>query len=197
MTGDNSVAINLYENGGASLKLANGKVDIAMSAPDYVRNNTAVITLSGLANGSQKFELKLRIPEWSENTLVFINGEKVENVKAGKYLSLNRQFKDGDEIYVNFDANTKVVRDPKNKKFFVLKHGPYVLAQDRRFTKDFDKPTRIKLTDGKVNATTSYLKGANVAVDVEMQDGSKRRFIDYASAGATWGKDSEFKIWNF
>lgn len=198
MTGDNSVVVNLYENGGASLPIANGKVDIAMSAPDYIRTNTAVITLNGLEKSTQKFELKLRIPEWSENTTVFINGEKIENVKAGKYLSLNRQFKDGDEIFVNFDARTKVLRDPKNKNFFVLKHGPYVLAQDRRFTKDFDKPTRVKLVNkDNVNATPTYLKGANIAVDVEMQDGSTRRFIDYASAGSTWNKNSEFKIWLF
>ncbi len=197
MTGDNSVVVNLYENGGASLKLANGNVDIAMSAPDYIRNNTAIMTINGLTNGSQKFDLKLRIPEWSENTLVFVNGEKVENVKAGQYLSLNRQFKDGDEISITFDARTKVLRDPKNKNFFVLKHGPYVLAQDRRFTKDFDKPARVKIVDGTVNATPTYLKDTNVAVDVEMQDGTKRRFIDYASAGATWDKSSEFKIWLF
>lgn len=196
MSGDNSVIINLYETGGATMPLKEGTVDIAVSAPDYVRNNTAVIAINGLKDTYQKFELKLRIPEWSENTLVFFNGTKIDKVKAGKYLVLNREFKNGDEISINFDSETKVVRDPNNKEYFVLKHGPYVLAQDRRFSKGFDSVARIKVVNGKVNATTAYLKGVNVAVDVEMDDGSFERFIDYASAGSTWGDDSEFKIWN-
>lgn len=196
MSGDNSVIINLYETGGATMPLKEGTVDIAVSAPDYVRNNTAVIAINGLKDTYQKFELKLRIPEWSKNTLVFFNGTKIDKVKAGKYLVLNREFKNGDEISINFDTETKVVRDPNNKEYFVLKHGPYVLAQDRRFSKGFDSVARVKVVNGKVNATTAYLKGVNVAVDVEMDDGSFERFIDYASAGATWGEDSEFKIWN-
>ena len=71
-------------------------------------------------------------------------------------------------------------------------------------TKIIPKNTDEKVDTSKAGATLviadgteNNIKGANVAVDVEMQDGSKRRFIDYASAGATWGKDSEFKIWNF
>ena len=196
MSGDNSVIINLYETGGATMPLKEGTVDIAVSAPDYVRNNTAVIAINGLKDTYQKFELKLRIPEWSKNTLVFFNGTKIDKVKAGKYLVLNREFKNGDEISINFDSETKVVRDPNNKEYFVLKHGPYVLAQDRRFSKGFDSVARVKVVNGKVNATTAYLKGVNVAVDVEMDDGSFERFIDYASAGSTWGDDSEFKIWN-
>lgn len=196
MSGDNSVIVNLYETGGATMPLKEGTVDIAVSAPDYVRNNTAVIAINGLKDTYQKFELKLRIPEWSKNTLVFFNGTKIDKVKAGKYLVLNREFKNGDEISINFDSETKVVRDPNNKEYFVLKHGPYVLAQDRRFSKGFDSVARVKVVNGKVNATTAYLKGVNVAVDVEMDDGSFERFIDYASAGSTWGDDSEFKIWN-
>ncbi len=196
MTSDKGVVVNFYENGGAVLPLVNGdKVEISMKAPDYVRDNTAVITLNGLRDEGQKFELKLRIPEWSKNTIAIVGGQRIDTPQAGKYLTLNRNFKNGEEIYLNFDSDVKVVKDPKNPKFFVLKRGPYVLAQDKRFTKDFDKPAKVKIVDGKVNATTSFLKGANVAVDVEMEDGSFRRFVDYASAGTTWNNDSEFKIW--
>jgi hypothetical protein len=98
---------------------------------------------------------------------------------------------------LNFDVETRVVRDIRNPKFFVLKHGPFVLSQDRRFSNGFDNNVKIKLNKEKVNATAVFVKGTNVAVDVEMEDGSKRRFIDYASAGSTWKSDSEFKIWNY
>ncbi len=196
-TDKNGVVVNLYETGGATLPISsNGdKVEISMKAPDYVRDNTAILTLNGLKDEGQKFELKLRIPEWSKNTIVIIDGKKMETPKSGEYLTLNRNFKNGDEIYLNFDADVKIVKDPKNPNFFVLKRGPYVLAQDKRFTKNFESPAKIKIVDGKVNATTAFVKGANVAVDVELEDGTTRRFIDYASAGTTWNKDSEFKIW--
>ena len=197
MTAKNAIVVNLYENGKATMPIENGKVELLVSAPDYINNNVAEITLNGIENKMQKFGLKLRIPNWSKNTTVFVNGEKIENVKAGEYLNIVRQFKDGDKICLNFDVETRVVRDIRNPKFFVLKHGPFVLSQDRRFSNGFDNNVKIKLNKEKVNATAVFVKGTNVAVDVEMEDGSKRRFIDYASAGSTWKSDSEFKIWNY
>ena len=196
MTAKNAIVVNFYENGKATIPIENSKVELLVSAPDYINNNTAEITLNGIENKTHKFELKLRIPNWSKNTTASVNGEKLENIKAGEYLNIVRQFKNGDKICLNFDVETKVVRDTKNPKFFVLKHGPFVLSQDRRFSKGFDNNVKIKLNNDKVNATALFVKGTNVAVDVEMEDGTKRRFIDYASAGSTWNSDSEFKIWN-
>ena len=196
MTSKNTVIINLYENGKAKLPLANSGVEITMSAPDYIKNYSAIATISGLKNSTQKFNLKLRIPEWSKNSVVLLNGKEIGKAVAGEYFLLDKEFKNGDKVQINFDSETKIVPDVNNKEFFVLKHGPYVLAKDRRFSKNFDSDVKIKITNGKVNATAVQQKGTNVAVDVEMSDGSKCRFIDYASAGATWSKDSEFKIWN-
>ena len=195
MTDSEGVVVNFYEKGGATMPVGDGSVDISVSGVDFAENNTARISIDGLKGGEAKFVLKLRIPEWSKNTLVILNGKKLPTPQPGKYLSIDRIFKNGDEIFVNFDVKTRVLADPKNPKFYVLKHGPYVLALDRRFDKKFDIPAKPKIMDGVVSGSLVNTKDANIAIDVEMEDGSTRRFIDYASAGATWGKDSEFKIW--
>ena len=195
MTCEGGVVVNFYEKGGATMNVNDGSVDISVSDVDFVSNNTARISINGLKGGKERFTLKLRIPEWSKNTLVIVNGKKLPTPEAGKYLSIDRTFNNGDEIFITFDVKTRAVVDPKNDKFYVLKHGPYVLALDRKFDKDFDKPAKVKLEKGVANGTIVNLKDVNIAIDVEMEDGSTRRFVDYASAGATWDKDSEFKIW--
>ena len=210
MTTENGAAVNLYEKGGATLPLNDGNVDISVSDVDFFRTNMAVVTIGGLKNGSAEFELKLRIPEWSKNTVVIVGGkkrvppagatvaidggEKIK-AKAGEYLTLKRNFKNGDEIYISFDAKTLAVDDPKNPQYFYLKHGPYVLAQDKRFEPNFDKPAKVKIVDGAAVATLADQRGANFAADVLLEDGTTRRFVDYSSAGATWNKDSEFTVW--
>jgi DUF1680 family protein len=54
---------------------------------------------------SEKFELKLRIPSWSQKTQVKLNGSPVSDIKTGSYLSLVRDWRDGDTFSMDLDMS--------------------------------------------------------------------------------------------
>ena len=48
------------------------------------------------------FTIALRIPAWSERTVVSVNGEPLTDLLAGAYLPIHRTWEKGDEITVEF-----------------------------------------------------------------------------------------------
>jgi hypothetical protein len=79
---------------------------------------------------SQEFDLKVRVPYWATSGAeVTINGEK-QNVKSTpeSYLTLSRQWKDGDKIAVRLpmSLHLRPARDKEN--LITIMYGPVVLA---------------------------------------------------------------------
>ena len=80
----------------------------------------------------KKFELRLRIPAWSgAKTVAKLNGRAVKVVKAG-YLCLDRVWKKGDRVELEFDMSVRVIEAFDDSRRFALRRGPLVLAQDSR-----------------------------------------------------------------
>jgi len=57
------------------------------------------------AAGSREYCLKLRIPRWSAETKVKINGKAIPAVKAGRYLRIKRKWQAGDRIHFSLDMS--------------------------------------------------------------------------------------------
>lgn len=79
---------------------------------------------------SQALDLKVRVPYWAtQGAEVTINGEK-QNIKSTpeSYLTLSRQWKDGDKIAVRLpmSLHLRPARDKKN--LITIMYGPVVLA---------------------------------------------------------------------
>ena len=90
--------------------------------------DTTTITVS--AKKSQKFSLKIRVPYWATKGVdVSVNGksEKVE-AKPQSYLSLTRQWKDGDKIKVRLPMSLHLYTARDDKNLGVVMFGPLVLA---------------------------------------------------------------------
>ena len=115
--------------------------------------------------------------------------------KASTYCRIERDWQDGDTIELTFDSSVSVVKDPAGSDFICLTKGIYTLVQDKRFSPDADKPAPLKLVDGKPVWKPATLKDVNVAIDVLLEDGTYRRFVDYASAGKTFDSKTEIKTW--
>lgn len=60
-----------------------------------------------------EFPFTLRIPYWSAKATLTINGDKVEGVTSGKFVTLDRKFEDGDvvELSLEMEPRTVAVRD--------------------------------------------------------------------------------------
>ena len=66
---------------------------------------------------TQKFSFFIRIPNWSVNSKISINGLESENkLTPGKYVELIRNWVNNDTIEIEFDMTPKFVEnDPKRK----------------------------------------------------------------------------------
>jgi len=142
--------INLYNAARASaLTASGGKVDLVLDT-EFPRGNE--VSISVTPEKAETFVLKLHIPSWSGNTLVFVNGRRVKEVQAGSYLSINRKWKPGDSIHVVFDMRARLLdakegRNPEGKFFQAVQWGPIVLARDENIDPDYNKPVRIIADD--------------------------------------------------
>lgn len=199
MGSKNGVYVNLYENGSGKVYVPaiNREVVLKVSDVDFgAKNFKAKIKLE-MSKGIHDFELNLRVPSWSKKTSICVNGQVVATPKAGVYAVLNRDWKNGDEIEINFDSRAFVVRDPSNKSFLAVRRGPYVYALDKRFDgSSFDKPARFSLDGDFIeNAEPVKIAGAVAALKIKLADGSTRTFVDYPSAGTTWDNTSEYRVW--
>lgn len=77
------------------------------------------------------FELRLRYPDWAveEEFEIFINDELYEHDnKPGSYVSINRVWKNGDEIRIQLPMKIGFEKLPDDSGFFALKYGPIVLG---------------------------------------------------------------------
>lgn len=92
--------------------------------------------------------LNLRIPEWSKETSVKVNGEAVSGVQAGSYLPIKREWKAGDRIELTLDFSIRWITGDENvglkSSLFV---GPLLLTYDQKFN-SFD-PGEIPELDSK------------------------------------------------
>jgi len=181
----NGPAINLYETCEAEIPLtASSPVKLSI-AGNYPDDPEVSVTLA--MNGEQTFALRLRIPAWSRNTDVRINGEKVP-AEPGKWLTLERVWKSGDRIDLVFDFTLRVLPAPDGCGRVALMRGPVLLAQDSRLG-EVDRAVRIG--DSVIVETGMSVPG--IRRIYRIADGS--RLCDYASAGNRFSENNRLCVW--
>jgi len=139
--------------------------------------------------------LSLRIPAWSANTSVAVNGEQMDGVGPGTYLRLARTWKSGDTVTLRFDLRLRYAAgDLEQAGRVSLYRGPLLLARDPRFDAAKDSTVDVaRLGDAKrvaVDGEIAKTAGEHrpwLLVDVPAPDGRSVRLCDFASAGATGG----------
>ena len=170
----------------------------------YPRENMARI----VSHTEGPLEMRLRIPAWSESTVVKVNGAAQSGVKAGTYFSVSREWKLGDIVEIWFDMP---VVAHKLDHAVAFTRGPVLLARDSRFADgDMAEPFRAGIKDGQkmggfaaVRAPSDDVWMAFSAVlplgsHHENPEGAHRThvtFCDYASAGNLWRPDNFYRTW--
>lgn len=196
--GEMGLYVNLYENGSGKVYVpaVKGDVVLKVSDVDYGAENLRAKIKLEMPKGLYGFNLCLRIPSWSEKTKIFANGQVAAYPDSGVYAVLKRDWKNGDEVEVEFDSRAFIVRDPSDQKRFAVRRGPFVYASDKRFDKAFGEPLTPEL-DGKYikNAVPVKIDGADAALKIKSSDGTEHTLVDYPSAGTTWSAESPFTVW--
>ncbi|MBI5211662.1 MAG: glycoside hydrolase family 127 protein [Elusimicrobia bacterium] len=133
-----------------------------------------------------RLPVKLRIPRWSRRTKVSVNGAAAGPASPGTYLELDRQWREGDVVDVEFDFSLRHLSGRREVagKASVFR-GPLLLAYDQRFNSL--APEELPALDMKAleerPAKTNLTPAPWLLVSVKGVDGREVVLCDFASAG--------------
>jgi DUF1680 family protein len=129
MADTEGLVLNYYGPGEMETQLSSGlKVRLSQNT-EYPR--TGYIALSVEPEQTQHFGLKLRIPYWSAQTAVRLNGEPLNNITPGSYLLLTRHWQPGDLVEIELDLSPHMwVGEQECEGKTSLYRGPLLLTYD-------------------------------------------------------------------
>lgn len=210
--------LNLFTDGETRAYLDNGNEVNFKISTEYPKYGKVKITVE--TKNEESFGLFIRNPEWSKNTTLSLNGKQIK-VNDG-YIKLEK-ITNGDEIELNLDMRTRVIRpliydkiqirtkwmgrlfpmefedslqDEDAKGRVALMRGPIVLAQDERVC-NLNTNADIEISDGFADVNISEISKTSFAniveAEVGLKDGGNITLTDYASAGKDW--KSKVSVW--
>lgn len=197
---DKRIDVNFYSPSTAEIQLGKNNVRLVQNT-DYPKTGSIALTVN--PQKAANFTLVLRIPQWSKETKVTVNGQEQIGVSAGSYLTLNRQWAPGDKVEVQMDMRTRLSLLNNQQ---ALQRGPITLARDSRFQDGFvDETCVIPDKDGYVDAKlVDAPQGIWMALEINAVLGTDREnfskpqpihFCDFASAGNTWNRTVRYRTW--
>ena len=210
MTAADGPTLNLYGQVEATLKTPGGQdLSIGMETGYPVGGKVSAMVR---IPKKEMFTIRLRIPEWSKDTKVTVNGKPYDGfLIPGTYASLRREWSNDDRIEIALDMRARVVDMPSGLNDAAIMRGPIVLAFDTRlvpFRTYVEVPPmyRYKFLRNTDNETIEVKLVENPEVpaiwmtfDVPVADeaGGKHvlRMCDYTSAGNTWEEGNLFRVW--
>lgn len=193
--------VNYFVEGAAAVKSPRGQTVTLAQHTDYPVSGNVQMAIS--LPRPEDMSIGIRIPSWSKNTVLKVNGEAVSSVQPGAYTQIRRTWKSGDKITLELDMRGRVITMGQTPRYAAIMRGPVLLARDARLpgvkTGIIIHPIADK--DGYINLkpvtpagqTTwmqykasfypeSYMEKASEPVEVYL--------CDYASAGN--GKEKSF-----
>ena len=126
-TPDNGVAAVLFNSCEATVKVANGKEVVIREQTDYPFDSQISFTIT--SDQAVTFPFYIRIPCWTKNADVKVNGKKVQlDFESGEYLCLQRTWENGDKIEANFPMEISYRKWQVNKNSVSVDYGPLTLS---------------------------------------------------------------------
>jgi uncharacterized protein len=153
------------------------------------------------------FTLRLRVPGWSRETHIWLNGIEQTGVCPGSYISIFREWQPGDSITLQFDFTPHYwVGERECAGLVSIYRGPILLAYDQRYNRPLcnpadaaripDDPSQVtrdllhvpKLVMSKLEIAPAKEDDWNapmLLVKTHTQEGAPLYLCDFASAGGT------------
>jgi len=203
MSSDNEILINLYSQSSSAVQLNLKNKVIISQKTDYPKTDDVQLNIQ--PEKKERFTISLRIPAWSAQTSISVNGIPIENVKPGSYQRITREWKKGDQIILKLDMRARLI---ELNGYQAMMRGPILLARDSRFIDGFVDETAVienknndvelKPTDDKPeNIWMSFTAPLVLGTDLEgdFRQPKQIHFCDFASAGNTWNREVRYRVW--
>jgi len=186
MKDDESVVLNWYGPCTFIVPMESGNTLIINQQTAYPQDGLIKISIG--TDRALSTTLKLRIPAWSENTTVKLNGDILKNVKPGTYLEIKRTWSGGEVIELSLDMTPHYwIGDRECKGKMSIYRGPIMLAWDSRFntgkSSEIPELDALSLTLSPVPVTVYPLP--ITLFRATTVDGRTLYLCDFATAGMT------------
>lgn len=200
------ISINFFAAGNFKLQIPGGQAVEIVQETDYPVSGDINVKL--LIPKEDQLTIRVRIPNWSKNSTLSINGQSVDKVVPGEFAEINRKWKSGDVIKLSLDMRGRIVKIGDHPENIAIVRGPIVLTRDARLGAPnvdetikpvTDKEGFINLEPAGLNQEGIWMKyKASFVVESHKEGGSKPvpiTFCDFASAGNTLDDHSWFRVW--
>jgi DUF1680 family protein len=192
-SGIDGLSLNWYGPGKTTVPVASAGPVALEQQTEYPRSGKVDIRVEPIR--PSEFTVRLRIPHWSTDTKVAINGKSISGATAGQYLALTRGWKPGDLIELTLDFTPRFwVGERESLGLTSIYSGPILLAYDPRF--NTIAPASLPAIDARaLKLVPSRLNGPLrpiVLFDVAVDGGRVLRLCDFASAGTD---GSAYRTW--
>ena len=187
---DDGFVLNEYSNGRITATTPNGNpVDLTIGGR-FADEGHATITL-GL-NTPETFTLRLRVPAWSHEPTLTVNGE-TQAVEVG-YIDLTREWKKGDTV--TLDLHPEVEMQTLNGKV-AFTFGPLVLARDEQKEEgSIESPVTPVLHNGRLIVNQLNAEEGETVRFTLKTEGGDLLLTDYASCGKRWMEErNRISVW--
>jgi hypothetical protein len=106
-----------------------------------------------------EFTLHVRIPGWSQQSSVRVNGAEQPGVQAGAYLPIRRRWSAGDVVELSFDMSTRLLRaNPavnEDRGRIAFQRGPIVFCMEMLDQPDEARAAEIVGYTAHLDASTT------------------------------------------
>ena len=107
-TSQDGVYVHLYDNTEVNWHLANGTPFRIEQKTNYPWDGE--VRLNVTPAKPEVFTVFVRIPGWSSNNAVTVDGRAVEGATPGEYLAIRRRWSGAETVRINFDMHPQIVQ---------------------------------------------------------------------------------------
>jgi uncharacterized protein len=144
-TSAEGVYVHLYDNSEMKWHLPSGNPLTLRQSTQYPWEGTVEISVAPAS--AEEFTVFVRIPGWSKQSSVKLNGKEVAGGRAGEYLPVRRRWTSGDKLVLSFDMRPQVVHanpavaDDRGR--IALQRGPVVYCMEQLDQMEASKDSSI------------------------------------------------------
>jgi DUF1680 family protein len=156
-TSDDGVYVHLYDNSTFNWRFHDGRPFRIQQTTRYPWEGDVKVAVS--PSEPSEFTLYVRIPGWSQQTMVRVNGAPLAGVRPGAYLPIRRRWSTGDMVELSFDMSTRLLKaNPavnEDRGRVAFQRGPIVFCMEQ-----LDQPARERFANlvgytAKLDAATT------------------------------------------
>jgi hypothetical protein len=132
-TSKDGLYVHLYDNSVLDWHLENGTPLKVEQKTNYPWGGEVKLTVTPAQPSD--FTFYVRIPGWSSGARVAVNGRTVEGAQAGQYLPIQRNWKPGDVVTLNFPLTTEIIaanpRVAEDSGRVAVSRGPIIYCMEQ------------------------------------------------------------------